>query len=151
MTIYLPAVENAETTTRSSEAEISAGSEHILFVDDEPVLTDLGARLLRSLGYRVTTRTSSLEALDFFRVRHGDVDLVVTDITMPHMTGGDLTRRMLEIRSDIPVILCTGYSEMINEEKAKKIGARGYIMKPVNRADLAKAVREALDGGKRKT
>ena len=112
------------------------------------MLVDLGARMLRSLGYRVTTRTSSLEALDYFRIRSRDVDLVVTDITMPHLTGAELARKMIEIRQDMPVILCTGYSEMINEEKARNIGARGYVMKPVNRADLAKAVREALDGGK---
>jgi len=148
VTIYLPAVENAETAGRSVGPEISAGSEHILFVDDEPMLAELGARLLRSLGYRVTKRTSSLEALEFFRNRHEDIDLVVTDITMPHLTGGDLTRKMLEIRPDIPVILCTGYSELVCEEKAKKIGARAYIMKPVCKADLAKAVREVLDIGK---
>ena len=148
VTIYLPAVDKREALGYSASAEIPAGSEHILFVDDEPMLVDLGARMLRSLGYRVTTRTSSLEALDYFRIRYRDVDLVVTDITMPHLTGAELARKMIEIRQDMPVILCTGYSEMINEEKARNIGARGYVMKPVNRADLAKAVREALDGGK---
>jgi PAS domain S-box-containing protein len=151
VTIILPAVVCADTASRTSDAELSAGSEHILFVDDEPVLADLGARLLRSLGYRVTSRTSSLEALDYFRIRHSEVDLVITDITMPHLTGADLARKMIEIQRDIPIVLCTGYSEMINEEKARNIGAHGYIMKPVNRADLAKAVRGALDGGKDRT
>ena len=105
--------------------------------------------MLRSLGYRVTKRTSSLEALDFFRVSHKDVDLVVTDITMPHMTGADLAGKILEIRRDMPIILCTGYSEMVSEEKAKRIGARAYIMKPVCREDLAKAVRDTLDAARK--
>ena len=148
VSVYLPAAESAEASCRAVEVEASIGSEHVLFVDDEPALVDLGARALRSLGYRVTTRTSSLEALDFFRIRHRDIDVVVTDVTMPHLTGAELARKMIEIRRDIPIVLCTGYSEMVSEEKARKLGARGYIMKPANRADLARAVRVALDSEK---
>jgi len=150
VSVYLPAEESAEKPDRSEETVISTGVEHILFIDDEPVLADLGARALRSLGYRVTARTSSLEALDFFRSRHKDIDLVITDVTMPYLTGAELTHKMLEVRRDTPVVLCTGFSEMVNEETARRIGARGYIVKPVSRAVLAKTVRDVLDsGGKR--
>jgi PAS domain S-box-containing protein len=146
--VYLPAGEGAGSAGGVEEPDAAPGSEHVLFVDDEPALAELGSRALRSLGYRVTAKTNSLEALDFFRIRHRDVDLVITDVTMPFLTGAELARKMIEIRRDIPVILCTGYSEIVNEETARRIGARGYVMKPVSRADLARTVRNALDGGK---
>jgi CheY-like chemotaxis protein len=146
ITVYLPLATPARESAARPEPEIARGHEHILFVDDEAMLTDLTGRMLQSLGYRVTTRTSSVEALELFRARCGDFDLVITDMTMPNMTGADLARGMLAIRPGLPVILCTGYSEIMTAEQARELGIRGYIMKPMNRRDLAKAVRDALDG-----
>ena len=146
ITVYLPLAAPAGETVERDAPEIAGGHERILFVDDEAMLADLTGRMLQSLGYRVTTRTSSVEALELFRSRHGDFDLVITDMTMPNMTGAALAREMLAIRPDLPVILCTGYSEFMTAEHARELGIRGYIMKPMNRRDLAKAVRDALDG-----
>ena len=124
---------------------IVGGKERILFVDDEEVLVELGMNMLNGLGYDVVGRTSSVEALEVFRVRPRYFDLVITDMTMPNMTGVDLAKEMLMIRPDIPVILCTGFSEMISEEKARNIGIREFIMKPFLKNSLAMKIREVLD------
>jgi len=145
VTVYLPLAASSRETARPSEPEIIGGNERILFVDDEAMLVDLTGRLLRSLGYRVTTRTSSVEALELFRARQGDFDLVITDMTMPNMTGAELAEAILAIRPGMPVILCTGFSEIMTAEQAKELGIRGYVMKPMNRRDIGRAVREALD------
>jgi len=147
ITVYLPLTAPSRETAARDEPEISGGTERILFVDDEAMLADIAGRVLRSLGYRVTTRTSSVEALELFRARHGDFDLVITDMTMPNMTGADLARQMLAIRPGLPVILCTGYSEIMSAEQARQAGIRGYVMKPLTRREIAKAVRSALDTG----
>jgi PAS domain S-box-containing protein len=145
ITIYLPLAASSGTAAIQVEPEVAGGHERILFVDDEAMLVDLGERMLRSLGYQVTARTSSIEALALFRARHGDFDLVITDMTMPNMTGADLAKEMLAIRPDMPVILCTGYSEIMTEEKAKELGIRGYIMKPITRKDIQQVIRDALN------
>ncbi len=145
ITIYLPLAASSGTAAIQVEPEVAGGHERILFVDDEAMLVDLGERMLRSLGYQVTARTSSIEALALFRARHGDFDLVITDMTMPNMTGADLAKEMLAIRPDMPVILCTGYSEIMTEEKARELGIRGYIMKPITRKDIRQVIRDALN------
>ncbi|MEN6320957.1 MAG: PAS domain S-box protein [Syntrophaceae bacterium] len=121
------------------------GTERILFVDDEAALAELGSVMLTSLGYHVTSRTSSIEGLEAFRARPHGFDLVITDMTMPNMRGDDLARELLKIRPDIPVILCTGFSEMISEEKAKTIGIRRLVMKPIFKENIASVIREVLD------
>ena len=93
----------------------------------------------------MVARTSSLEALELFRAKPSDIDLVVTDMTMPDMTGDDLAKRILEIRSDIPILLCTGYSEQITEEKAWEIGIRGFALKPMVTEQLAHLIRKTID------
>ena len=103
-------------------------------------------QILERLGYRVTARTSSIETLEAFRAAPDKFDLVITDMTMPNMTGIHLTQKLIEIRPDIPVIICTGFSEKISEHKAKAMDIHGYVMKPVVRSELAKKIREALDG-----
>lgn len=124
--IYLPVAANASTQERSESEPVPQGSEHILFVDDEEVLAEMVESMLERLGYRVTVRTSSLEALNTFR-NHPDLfDLVITDQTMPGMTGLDLTRRILTLRPNMPIILCTGYSTLISEEEAKAHGIRAF-------------------------
>ena len=124
---------------------IPTGHERILFLDDEQVLVDIGKQLLERLGYEVTTRTSSIEALELFQAQPNKFDLVITDMTMPNMTGEKLARELVAIRRDIPIILCTGFSEHINEAKAKAIGIQKFVMKPFVMREMAKAIRQVLD------
>jgi CheY-like chemotaxis protein len=124
---------------------IPAGKERILLVDDEEMIVELGESMLTDLGYDVVGMTSSLEALELFRGQPERFDLVITDITMPNMTGIELTRELLYIRPDIPVIGCTGFSEMISSERATSIGLKDLIMKPVIKRQLAEAIRCTLD------
>ena len=121
------------------------GTEKILFVDDEASIAKMGARTLEALGYEVTTRTSSIESLELFRSKPAEFDLVITDMTMPNMTGEKLARQMLAIRPDIPIIICTGFSERIDAQRAAESGIKGFLMKPVVRSEMAKMVRQLLD------
>jgi CheY-like chemotaxis protein len=136
---------------RSVDSEIipnettPTGSEHILCVDDEEAIIRMTKQKLEGLGYQVTSRTSSLEALEAFKVKKDEFDLVITDMTMPKMTGVELAARIKEIRSDIPIIICTGFSEMIDKDIAKGIGIMGYIMKPALKDEMAKTIRKVLD------
>jgi signal transduction histidine kinase/ActR/RegA family two-component response regulator len=125
---------------------LTGGNESILIVDDEPDLTTITQRKLVQLGYRVTTRTSSIEAGELFKTRPDDFDLVVTDMNMPHMNGLKLAGLMMSIRPGIPVILYTGFSSQVSEEKVKAIGIKALVMKPVSWHDLAATVRKVLDG-----
>ena len=144
--VYLPLItETTKDVKRETVEPIIGGKERILFVDDEEVLMQLGKDILTDLGYEVVGKTRSIDAFDLFRSRPDHFDLVITDMTMPTMTGIDLARAMLRIRPGIPIILCTGFSEIISEEKAKDMGICRFIMKPISRKDLAKAVRELLD------
>jgi PAS domain S-box-containing protein len=145
--VYLPVIqEKAEVPGIDEVVPIPTGNEHILFIDDEPALVEIDKQMLERLGYEVTTRTSSMEALELFRTKPDQFDLVITDMTMPHMTGERLANELMNIRSDIPVIICTGYSELISEEKAKEMGIRAFVMKPLVIRDLAKTVRGVLEG-----
>jgi CheY-like chemotaxis protein len=121
------------------------GTERILFVDDESFQADLARRLLESLGYRVVSVTDSLEALDIFRKGPDQFDLVITDMTMPHMTGEVLAREIWSLRPAMPIVLCTGYSEQIEKERALQMGFRDFAMKPIVIKDLARILRRALD------
>ena len=118
----------------------------ILLIDDEEMLVELGQAMLEHLGYQVTTRTSSLEALTTFQNDPHRFDAVITDQTMPGMTGLDLARRMLQIRPDLPIILCTGYSNLVTEEQSKRYGIKGFAMKPLTKKDMATLLRTVLDG-----
>ena len=101
--------------------------------------------MLERLGYHVTVRKSSLEALETFQNQPLQFDIVVTDQTMPGMTGFDLARRMIQIRPDIPIILCTGYSSIISEEKVKSMGIKEFAIKPLSKKDIAALIRKVLD------
>jgi len=144
--LYIPAIESETVLEPESPVPLPVGTERILFVDDEEFQVDLGEQMLKSLGYKVVTRTSSLEALELFRTKPNDFDLVITDITMPNMTGDKLAGELLRIRSDIPIILCTGFSAMIDEGKAKAMGIRAFIFKPILKREIAEAIRKVLDG-----
>lgn len=144
--VYFPLLEGVATTTeRKAEEPLPRGTERILFVDDEPALAELGKGLLERLGYKVTFRTSSLEALEVFRTGPDQFDLVITDTTMPKMRGDLLARELMNIRPGIPIILCTGFSEHVTEEKARGMGIKAFAMKPVVLKDLARTVRKVLD------
>jgi len=116
----------------------------ILLVDDEPALAELGKQMLERFGYEVDVRMSSIDGLELFRAQPDRFDLVITDMTMPKMMGDKLAKKLVEIRPDIPIIICTGYSERMSEEKAKRIGVKALVMKPFVIKDLANTVRKAL-------
>ena len=143
-TIYLPLIAAGEDTTEKEMPSIQKGAGHILYVDDEVPITALGREILKSLGYNVTVYNSSIDALEAFRAHPEKFDLVITDMTMPQMTGANMAREMLALRPDLPIILSTGFSEAIDEDEAKKIGIREFLMKPVSVAGLAAAVKNNL-------
>ncbi len=143
--VYLPIVRGTIQPEARDRAEKPTGSESILLVDDEQALQDIGEQMLRHLGYRVIAAGGSLEALELFRRSPEAFDLVITDMTMPHMTGEELARQLLAIRADLPIILCTGYSEKITPENARQMGIRDYLLKPLTIGQLATKVRRALD------
>ena len=144
--ISLPVLQGDDALAEEYPVEtVLIGGERILFIDDEEMLSEMGQNMLQRLGYQVTVRRSSLEALTTFQNQPDAYDLVITDQTMPGMTGIDLARRMLQLRSDLPIILCTGYSSLISEDKAKSAGIRGFALKPLAKKDLAVLIRRVLD------
>jgi CheY-like chemotaxis protein len=149
--VYFPRIDHADGVrdTQEGESLVLGGNERILFIDDEQTLVDVGKQILRQLGYQVTIRTSSIEALKLFRAHPQQFDLVITDMTMPNMMGDKLAKELMGIRADIPIVLCTGFSEHITEEAAKEIGIREFAMKPLVTSDLAKTIRRALDRQKK--
>ena len=143
--IFLPVMERQFKPRPSVEKPLPTGTERILFVDDEPALVDIGKQILESLGYEVTPRTGSIEALELFRANKDRFDLVITDMTMPNLAGDELARELIRINPEIPVILCTGYSSQINPERAKAMGIREFVSKPVLTTKIAATIRKVLD------
>ncbi|MBU0482727.1 MAG: DUF3365 domain-containing protein [Proteobacteria bacterium] len=143
--VFFPKIEEVEIKQPEEIDPLPMGSENILVVDDDDAVAGIHCRMLEWLGYEVTVESGSLEALATFRANPDQFDLVITDQTMPKMTGEQLTRELLAVRPDLPVILCTGYSEQINEEAAKAAGASAFMIKPLEQHDLAHTVRELLD------
>jgi len=146
--IYLPITAKHTDHPSYEKEDLATGVEKILFVDDEMSIADLGRKLLERLGYHVTVRTSSVEALEAFGSKPYEFDLVITDMTMPNMTGDGLAAELIKIRPGIPIILCTGYSKRISEKSAAKIGIKAFAYKPIVIVDLAKTVRRVLDEAK---
>ncbi len=147
--IYLPVTTKAQDELRPlKKTEILPGrGEHILCIDDEPAILHVQQGLLNHFGYRVTTATSAVEALQLFSENPHRFDLVITDQTMPHLTGLEFARRALNIRPDTPIILCSGYSSIASEKKTREVGIRAYVMKPLDKTALAGLVRSVLDNG----
>ena len=144
--VYLPVVDDEETLEEEEQQTIlPRGDEHILLVDDEPLLVEIMERSLALLGYRVTSFVDSPQALEWFSCYGDRVDLVVTDMTMPYLTGADLARKILAVRPQMPIILCTGYSEVMDADRAGAIGIRKFLAKPVENKTLAQSVRDVLD------
>ena len=146
--IYLPITMEYKTLPSYEKEELPTGSEKILFIDDEATIVKVGSQIIQHLGYKVTTQTSSIEALELFRQNPYNFDVVITDTTMPNMTGDKLAVELMRIRPDIPVILCTGYSKKIYDVITKQIGIKELVYKPFVMADLAKAIRRVLDEAK---
>jgi len=146
-TIYLPRVglESGHDDARREEMDFR-GTERILFVDDEEALVALARAYFESRGFQVTATVSSREAVRLFREDPERFDLVITDMTMPEMTGAELARLLLAVRPHLPVILCTGYSDSINMAQVRKLNIREFILKPVSLEDLGRLVRRVLDG-----
>ena len=116
----------------------------ILYVEHEQDLVYVVKRMLERLGYTVAARTSSIEALELFKAQPNRFDLVITDIVMPNMTGEKLAEKLMDIRADIPIVLCTGYSEKFTRRQASDMGIQSFLMKPLVMRDLAGTVRQAL-------
>ncbi len=144
--VYLPRL---ITSSDDSKAELKnnvpSGNERILIVDDEEIVVRVEQQILERLGYAVTATVNSAEALNTFRSDPENFDLVITDMTMPHLNGAELSQKLLEIKPDVPIIMYTGFSELISREKAESLGIREYLMKPVVRAELARVVRKVLE------
>jgi PAS domain S-box-containing protein len=143
--VFLPIAQINEKP-ESSEAQVTPkGTERILFVDDEELLTEWGQAALERQGYSVTTLTDIAEALKLFSSDPSRFDLVITDQTMPKLTGLQLARKLLEVQNNIPIILCTGHSDSVSPEKAREAGIREFLMKPLGKQQLATVVRRVLD------
>ncbi|MDM8549059.1 response regulator [Desulfobacterales bacterium HSG2] len=143
---FFPVIDADGKITGSVSSEpVPTGNERILLLDDEFPIADVLRCMLEKMGYDVTLMTDSSETLETFRSHPDKFDLVITDMTMPKMTGEVLSRKLMEIRPDIPIIICTGFSEIFTEEKAANIGIRAYLNKPVSMDVLARTVREVLD------
>ena len=146
--VLLPRIDEELPGYRQAQLPLMPqGAETILYVDDEEAVVQIGHGMLESLGYTVVSTGSSQKALEMFSAEPGRFDCVITDMTMPHIRGDELARRLFELRPGLPIILCTGFSEKISEEQALQMGIQAFLLKPFTMQDLGLAVRKALDGG----
>lgn len=143
-TIFLPTVEDEVWQQTETEDSFLLGNERVLFVDDDEILADMGKNMLERLGYSVTVKKSSVDALEAFKATPDQFDVVITDQTMPVMTGVDLAREILRIRPKMPIILCTGFSSRVSEKEASEMGIREFAMKPLVQKDIAKLIRKVI-------
>ena len=148
--VYLPRVIGKSDMAADQPQVLSTGNERILLVDDEDALATMGRSMLDRLGYKVTVETNSYEALETFKAQPIEYDLIISDKTMPRLTGFDLAEEIKKIRPDVPFIICTGYSDEIEADKAARLGINRLIVKPLSMDDLAKAVRSVLDDAAKK-
>ena len=145
MVVYLPRLERVGVTRPAAAEARPAGSKHILFVDDDEMLTEASRLILESMGHRVTAWANSVEALNLFRAQPRKFDLVISDVRMPMMNGIELARKLLKIRPDIPIILATGFTDLIKPEEITSIGVREVLHKPYSLRDLGTTIRRVLD------
>lgn len=144
--VYFPCSQREESEEKKeNHTTLPVGTERILLVDDEPMLTEIGKKFLTGLGYRVLAVTSSSEALNIFKEDPGKFDLVITDQTMPVLSGTELAKELLKIRGNLPIILCTGYSSKVDKVKAESIGIREFAMKPLAKKEIAALIRKTLE------
>ncbi len=143
--IYLPAIKEKTHLVSKNKMNIPKGTEHILLVDDEKHVSLIEARMLERLGYQITEINDSNKALELFSKHPNRFDILITDLTMPGLTGTQLSKRILKINPEFPIIMATGFSENMNEDSAKKLGIRAFLLKPIIISDLAQTVRKILD------
>ncbi len=143
--VYLMRLEEETAEKKSDAGRMPTGTERVLFVDDEEGIAVTCSAALKTLGYEVVSCTSPQAAWEMFKKSPDRFDIVVTDLTMPEMTGDRLAKKMIGIRSDLPVVLCTGYSDRVSKDQAARMGICRYVMKPVSKKTLAETVRKALD------
>ena len=146
--VFLPETLSEVLARRSNLKGPMKGSERILLVDDEKMISDMGAQILSRQGFNVTTENSSKNAFRLFSDNPDAFDLLITDQTMPGMTGVQLAEKILSVRPDFPIILCTGFSTTVDEEKVRQLGIRAFIMKPFLKRELVGSIRAVLDKGK---
>jgi len=144
-TVFFPVIEEEAVIESKSVNKFPTGNERILFVDDEKSIVNMAQKILERLGYRVETKNNPVDALELFHSKPDRFDLVITDMTMPYMTGDKLVEQILNISPDMPTILCTGFSEKISEEKAQELGIKAFVLKPLVKRDFAVTVRKVLD------
>lgn len=143
--VLFPACKEAPTSESKENQNLLRGSERIIFVDDEEILTKMGSASLGRLGYKVTAFTDSIKALEAFKANPDQFDLIITDQTMPKLTGAEMAKTMLKIRPDIPIILCTGYSTIISKEESQSMGIREFVLKPISRKSITTLIRNIFD------
>ncbi|MCP4605821.1 MAG: response regulator [Proteobacteria bacterium] len=143
--VLLPVINDASQVVEETSKTVSLGKERILLVDDEVVLLETIHQLIGNLGYTVTVKMSSEEALRAFKEKPSEFDLVITDQTMPGLTGTQLAAEIRKTRLDIPIILCTGFSTNINKDNYREYEINELILKPVNESDIARTIRKVLD------
>jgi two-component system, cell cycle sensor histidine kinase and response regulator CckA len=143
--VYFPAVDEAPRQESRMQPTIPRGTERILLVDDEDSLVRIASGMLERLGYKVEGRTDPEEAVKLFRAEPNGFDLVITDTNMPKMTGDMLAKEIINIRPGMRIVICTGYSERMDKEKAEKLGIKSCVMKPLNLWTIANTVRDVLD------
>jgi len=143
--IFFPLASKKSMVGSQTTRDIPRGNETILFVDDEISIVKMVQRMFERLGYKVETATTPRDALERFSLNPGHFDLIITDMTMPQMTGVTLSEKLMEIRKDIPIIICTGHSSLVDEEKAKDLGLAAYVMKPIDMKETAQTIRNVLD------
>ncbi len=144
--VYFPRYSGQEAfASGDGERAAYGGREHVLFIDDEEAIVEMGREMLEQLGYAVTAKTNSKEALAMMRTEPGRYDLIITDQTMPGITGIELAKEAMLVRPDLPIILCTGFSHLVDAASAHAAGVRAFVMKPLTKAELAKTIRDVLD------
>jgi CheY-like chemotaxis protein len=144
-TVFLPKVAHKEKAQAEVAREVVGGTERILFVDDEEILVELAREMLGRLGYEVVAITDSAEALKIFSAWPDRFQCVIPDYTRPKATGVELAKGLMRIRPDIPIILCTGHTEMISRDEARAMGIREFVTKPLVKREMAETIRRALD------
>ena len=143
--VYLPLTLDRIDMSGEAELRLVGGNERILLVDDEQDILEVEKEMLKKLGYAITAKRDVREALELFADRPEEFDMAITDMTMPNMTGDKFAIALRRMRPDIPIILSTGYSELVSKEKAEALGINGFLMKPVGIRDLANMIRNVLD------
>jgi CheY-like chemotaxis protein len=144
-TVYIPSISKSAALSETPERPVPTGKERILFVDDEAAIVEISGEMLEDLGYDTVTQTDAIQALNLFKSDPNRFDLVITDMSMPRLSGLEFAAEIIALRPEIPVVICTGFSSRLNEEEARQLGVRAFLLKPILRNQLAQTIRSVLD------